>query len=71
MRILEKIALLREKMEMCKETRADPRSLGVGPSRGLLSLFLQAKSFLRHNCTLSFGAYESPFLGYILLLCLS
>lgn len=34
MRILEKIALLREKMEMCKETGADPRSLGVGGFQG-------------------------------------
>lgn len=65
MSVLEKMALLGEKMEMCKakqRSEGDPRSLkrgGAGDSRGLLALLLQAKPFLRHNCTFSFGACES------------
>lgn len=75
--VLERMALLREKMEMCKAKQrpeGDPRSLergGGGASRGLLALLLQAKPFLRHNCTFSFGACESPLLGHILSFCLS
>lgn len=70
----EEMALFRTKLETCRAKQRQ-RPQGPGERRGVLPgacvLFLQAKPFRRHSCTLPSGARESSLLGDLLFSCLS